>query len=159
MNGIRKLEVTYNDKAYTFHPHFHFLVDGGNGQALVDEWLKRHPKAVRWAQDCRPADKESLQELFKYTTKVIAVKKGNFTVYVKAVDTIMRALSGRRCFQPFGDIRKISEEVVDDLKGQVYEGIPVYDFMVWEWNECDWVNDYGETLTGYVSPEVDFFYR
>lgn len=159
MNGIRKLEVTYNSNTYTFHPHFHYLVDGGHGPALVSEWLKRHPKAKDVAQDCRPANKESLNELFKYTTKLIACKSGNFTVYVKAVDEIMRSLYGKRCFQPFGDIRKVNEEVVDDLQGQVYEGVPVYDFMNWEWNECDWVNDYGETLTGYVSPEVDFSYR
>lgn len=159
MNGIRKLEITYNATMSTYHPHFHFLVDGGHGQALIDEWLVRYPKANRQAQDCRPANRESLNELFKYTTKIIALKKQNFVVYVKAVDTIMTSLYGKRCFQPFGDIRKVKEEVVDELAGQVYDGVPVYEFMSWGWNECDWVNEYGETLTGYVSPDVDFIYQ
>lgn len=156
INGIRKTECTINLYKNNYHPHFHFVVDG-YGQEIVDAWLKRWPTAVRSAQDVRPANQESLNELFKYTTKIIGQKNGEYIVYTKALDTIMKALAKKRCFQPFGDIRKVSEEVEDDLQAQVYE-IEEYGLMHWEWKECDWVNKDKFTLTGYISPDVDFRY-
>ena len=157
-NGIRKIEVTYNQYTKTFHPHIHLLVDK-DGQCLVDEWLKRNPTSNRLAQDCRPADEGSLHELFKYATKVIGHKEENLIVYVKALDTIITSLFGLRTFQPFGDIQKVSEIVDDSLKKEIYKEIPVYDFMEWTWKECDWISKNKETLTGYISPEYDFSYR
>lgn len=156
INGIRKIEVTINNLMNTFHPHLHLIVDKC-GNELVDEWLKRIPEANRKAQDCKQADQDSLNELFKYTTKIIGHQKGEYIVYVKALDTIMQALQRKRCFQPFGDIRKVSEEVEDELQTQVYE-IQPYDHMVWVWEDCDWVNKDRSTLTGYISPDVDFTY-
>lgn len=157
-NGIRKIEVTYNQYTKTYHPHVHLLVDSP-GQCLVNEWLKRNPTANRIAQDCRRADEGSLHELFKYATKVIGHKEEKLIVYVKALDIIITSLFGLRSFQPFGDIRKVTEDVDDSLKKEIYENIPVYDFMNWTWNECDWVSENKETLTGYISPEYDFSYR
>ena len=156
INGIRKLEITYNQKNDTYHPHLHFVVDKA-GKHIIKDWLKRFPSANIKAQDCRAADQASLNELFKYTTKIIGHKAGEYIVYVKALDTIMKALSKLRCFQPFGNIRKVSEEVTDELKGQVYD-IPEYEFMEWTWEDCDWVNKFRDTLTGYISPDVDFSY-
>jgi len=156
INGIRKLEITYNNLKNTFHPHLHFVVDG-NGLEIIQAWLKRFPDALEIAQDCRLADQNSLNELFKYTTKIIGHKAGEYIVYTKALDTIMQALAKKRCFQPFGDVRKVSEEVEDDLEAQVYE-IKEYGLMEWEWSDCDWINKYRETLTGYISPDVDFSY-
>jgi hypothetical protein len=156
INGIRKTECTINLYQNNYHPHFHFVVDG-YGQEIVDAWLKRWPTALRKAQDVRPANQESLNELFKYTTKIIGQKDGEYIVYTKALDTIMKALAGKRCFQPFGDIRKVSEDVEDGLQAQVYE-IEEYGLMKLEWKECDWVNEDKHTLTGYISPDVDFRY-
>ena len=157
INGIRKIEITYNSNTNTYHPHLHLIVDKG-GQLIVDEWLKRYPKANRKAQDCRRADEASLNELFKYSTKIIGNKQGEYLIYASALDTIMLSLQNKRCFQPFGDIRKVSEDVDDDLDAQVYD-IPEYDFMVWNWEDCDWVNKSRETLTGYISPpDVVFQY-
>jgi plasmid rolling circle replication initiator protein Rep len=42
INGIRKLEVTYNNIEDTFHPHLHLVVDKA-GDELVNAWLKRIP--------------------------------------------------------------------------------------------------------------------
>lgn len=156
INGIRKLEVTYNYQTDTYHPHLHFVVDN-YAKELVDEWLLRVKTANRKAQDYRNADQNSLNELFKYTTKIIGHKKGEYIVYTKALDNIMQALQKKRCFQPFGDIRKVSEEVEDNLSVQVYD-IQEYSFMEWTWLDCDWVNSKKSTLTGYISPEVDFSY-
>jgi len=157
VNGIRKLEITYNNKQDTFHPHLHMIVDK-YGNEIVDLWLKRIPEANIQAQDCRLADKNSLNELFKYTTKIIGHKPGEYVVYVNALDTIMQALSKKRCFQPFGNIHKVKEDIVE-LEKQVYDNIPSYDFMVWKWDDCDWVNKNRNTLTGYISPDVDFSYK
>ena len=156
INGVRKLEVTYNQLKNTYHPHLHLIVDK-ESKSIVNSWLKRFPSANIKAQDERPADQASLNELFKYATKIIGNKQGEYIVYVKALDTIMKALSKLRCFQPFGNIRKVSEEVTDELKGQVYD-IQEYEFMEWTWEDCDWVNKFRDTLTGYISPDVDFSY-
>jgi len=156
INGVRKLEVTYNQREDTYHPHLHFVVDKA-GKELVAEWLKRIPTANRKGQDYRPADQNSLNELFKYTTKIIGHKPGEYIVYTKALDNIMQALRKKRCFQPFGDVKKVSEEITPELKVQVYD-IKPYDFMTWQWEDCDWVNSERETLTGYISPDVDFSY-
>jgi hypothetical protein len=156
INGVRKLEVTYNNKTDTYHPHLHFVVDT-SGEELVQEWLKRVPTANKKGQDCQIATQGSLNELFKYTTKIIGHKKGEYIVYTRALDNIMLSLQKKRCFQPFGDVRKVSEEVEDELKVQVYD-IQEYEFMEWVWDDCDWVNKHKSTLTGYISPDVDFCY-
>ena len=157
INGIRKLEVTYNNDEDTFHPHLHMIVDK-EGNQIIQEWLKRVSGANIKAQDCREADQESLNELFKYTTKIIGHAKGEYVVYTKALDVIMQALYKKRCFQPFGNIHKVVEDVDSELEGQVYN-IQPYSVMEWTWEDCDWVNMYRDTLTGYISPDVDFIYE
>lgn len=163
VNGIRKIEITYNHKADTYHPHFHLLVDKGYTE-IVDEWLKRFPESVRKAQDIREADQNSLQELFKYTTKIAVGKRYDklsrqhqIEVYSHALDTIFRAMHKKRAFQPFGKIKKVSEEVNEELTAQSYADMPKYDFVEWIWEDCDWYSEkLSNTLTGYVPPEVEF---
>jgi hypothetical protein len=153
INGVRKIEVTYNAKMNTYHPHIHLIVDG-NGEVIVNEWLKRNKDAKMIAQDVTSANQDSLNELFKYTTKILHNSKGNLKVYLKALDVIIISLRSKRCFQPFGNIRMIKEEINEELEAQVYDSIPEYDFMEWIWKECDWINEYKETLTGYISPDT-----
>lgn len=163
VNGIRKIEVTYNHQNDTYHPHIHLLVDSGYTE-IVDEWLSRFTDAVRWAQDITKADTNSVKEMFKYTTKIAVGKKyeklsksHKIEVYTHALDTIFRALRGRRVFQPFGNIRKVSEEVNEELTAQEYTDLPHYEFVEWIWNDCDWYSPkLGDTLTGYIPPEVEF---
>jgi hypothetical protein len=154
VNGIRKLEITYNTVTDTYHPHIHLLVDGGVGNLIVTEWLNRYGDARLEAQDVRNADRGALNEIFKYTTKIVTKSKNRIDVFIPALDSIMIALKGRRCFQPFGKIKKVEEDIsgIDSVE---YEDIQPYDFVEWIWDECDWTND-GKTLTGYVCPNVDF---
>ena len=106
------------------------------------------------AQDIRPMDENAMVELFKYASKIVDTKKGEAgIVHIHAVDVIMRALYKRRIIQPFGSIKKNVSEDVDELQSELYEGIPYYDFMTWEWEHCDWHNEYGELLTGYSPSE------
>jgi hypothetical protein len=154
VNGIRKLEITYNANANTYHPHIHILIDCNEGNLIVTEWLKRYPLAKISAQDVRDADKGSLNEIFKYTTKIVSKSKGKLEVYIPALDKILISLKGRRCFQPFGKIKKVDEEITD-LESEEYDNIQEYDFIEWIWKECDWING-SKTLTGYVSPDIKF---
>jgi hypothetical protein len=162
INGLRKLEITYNSITDTYHPHFHLLVEGYYGKQIVDDWLFRFPKANIKGQDYRDADQNSLNEIFKYSTKVLTNNhKGGFIVFAHAINTIMRVMYGKRSIQTFGSIRKVAEDV-DDVKSQEYDNIPEYDFMEWIWKDCDWVNSLKphtrQTLTGYISPETEFIF-
>jgi hypothetical protein len=167
VSGIRKLEITYNVSTDTYHPHLHLLVDKGVGSQIVDEWLKRMPEAKREGWDYKKkrmvplqvvqmADQESLSEIFKYTTKIIVTKRGQIDVYLKPLNRILECLYKRRCFQPFGIVKFVNEEV-DDLDSQVYTDLEDNGGGIteWIWNECDWVNG-KKTLTGYVPPEIEF---
>jgi hypothetical protein len=160
INGIRKIEVTYNSAKNTYHPHIHLLVDNGS-QLIVDQWLERNTEAKRIAQDIRQADEKSLPELFKYTTKIIGHKAGEIVVYATALDVILRALTKIRTYQPFGDIRKVSEDV-DNVNAQEYEDLPEMPIAKWQWEECDWVvkdkKRIKQTLTGYIPPDIQFHF-
>jgi hypothetical protein len=153
LNGIRKLEVTYNHVTNTYHPHIHVLVDSNVGDIIVTEWLKRYDSAKIQAQDVRNADKGALNEIFKYSTKIVTRGKNRLEVFIPALDNIMISLRGRRCFQPFGSIKKIEEDV-NGIEAIEYEEIEPYDFIEWIWQECDWVAE-NKTLTGYVSPDIE----
>jgi len=147
LKGIRKIECVpgkHND----FHPHFHLLVSGElAGRELINAWLKNYPDADKRGQDIRPADQNSLIELFKYSTKITAELKNN----PEALDTIFKALYKKRVFQPIGlkklsvseDIDGIQAQEIDDLKSAV-------DAWVWEQEVKDWLNSSGEFLTEYM---------
>lgn len=157
VSGIRKIEVTYNSIKDDYHPHLHILNDSNVGDIIIDEWLKRHPNANRIAQLSKPADKSSLNEIFKYTTKIVSRKKGSTLIYIPALDVIMQSLAGRRTFQPFGKIRRVEEDI-EELQSEEYKNLPDYDLIEWVWSDNDWINNYGENLTGYKPPtgDIDF---
>ena len=160
ISGIRKIEVTYNPKADTYHPHLHIMIDKAQGDELIKEWLQRYPKADRKGQDTRPVTKGSFNELFKYSTKVLVKgEKNSFNIYVNPLDCIMRALDKRRTFQTFGKIKKVSEDV-EELQAVEVEDIESSEVVkTWEYNEfsADWfsISD-GEALTGYEPPDIEF---
>ena len=147
--GIRKLECTYNPIRGDFHPHFHLLIQGeDNAKLLLNEWLKRFPKACIQGQDIRPADNSSVYELFKYFTKIIS----NKSVYIQPLDIIFQAMRNLRVYQPFG-IKMISDEI-EELQSEVYEDIIKCD-KIWTWFEQDWIDfETGEFLTGYVPDDI-----
>jgi hypothetical protein len=171
INGIRKVEITYNEKTNTYHPHIHLLVDNVP-ELVVKEWLKRNPTAKPIAQDIRSADSNSLNELFKYTTKIgiskTKAKNNSIDIQVQAIYTITKAMYKKRAFQPFGLIKKVSEDIEDtDLKKEQYPELKDYDCAFWTWQNNDWlcvsqyiVNNKGELirelLTNYQPPPITF---
>lgn len=163
LSGIRKIESTYNKERNDYHPHVHLLVNKGKGTEIVEEWLKRFPAANISAQDVRKADKDSLNELFKYTTKIYKRQKRNaITINAEALDAILQAFDGLRTFQPFGEIRKIEvSEDVDEIEVQEYDELPEIELdEVKEWIYCnqlnDWLDDNGNKLTNYKRPNIKF---
>lgn len=109
--AIRKLEVTVNPYRDDYHPHFHFIVRGEhNALLLLAEWQKAFNTATSAkAQDIRKADSKSIQELFKYSTKlaVSSTKKNKAdkrpqVIYADMLNVVYEALSGIRTLQPVG---------------------------------------------------------
>lgn len=149
--GIRKIETEYNSDVYskwykTYHPHFHCIIKGRDcAEMLHMEWLKRNKDfSAPEGQDIKQADSGSIIELFKYITKII----GKGELNVKALDVIFRAMYGRRTFQAYGGLKKVSEDI-DELDSQDYEFLTEQAAM-WQWLDYDWIQyDTGEILSGY----------
>lgn len=147
LKGIRKIECTYNEKHKDFHPHLHYLVESKlAADQLVEYWLKDYPDADKRGQDVRPADQNSLIELFKYSTKITAKAKDN----AEALDVIFKALYKKRVFQPIG-LKKVSvSEDVDEIQAQEVDALQSdVDFWYWQQEAKDWLNSSGELLTAY----------
>lgn len=145
--GLRKSECTARPMG-RYHFHYHIIVDGHQtADWILDEWLKRFPKANKKAQDIRLADEGSLKELFKYFTKV--TYKGQISDY-KSLDAIFRAMRGKRVFQPFGGLKKASEEITEALVKKLDKPNHI-EGNLFQWNDemTDWISEYGELLTNY----------
>lgn len=150
LKGVRKLECTYNYKRNDYHPHFHILISGKkNAEKILKQWLKHYPAANRKAQDIRPANNDSLMEIFKYFTKIIADNK---KIHIQPLDHIFFAMRGKRVYQPFG-IKKVISEEIEELQSEEITGIePKTTF--WKWLKQDWIDyETAELLTGYEPDE------
>lgn len=151
--GVRKMECTIRPDG-KYHYHFHLIIEGKeNTEWLIAQWLKRFPAADAQAQHYRNADKGSYIELFKYFTKLVT-KVGNKDRALsnfQRLDVIFRTLVGKRTYQPFGGLKKISEDIEEDLKSTTISDS--FQGKIWRWVKNDWVSEYGEMLTGYEPSE------
>ena len=117
---IRKLECTYNATENTYHPHFHFIVEGINhAKELLSAWCNRYPDHIVniKGQDIREATKPI--ELFKYFAKLTAKHESDtFSVigdkvvrneyhYPEALDLIFRTIENFRVIQTMGGIKMV----------------------------------------------------
>ena len=157
-SGIRKLEITYNAKTNTYHPHIHLLHDEKIGDLIIDEHLKRNTTSSILAQDTRPMGANDLVEVFKYATKFLIrdnENKNQLNIYSFALDEIMVALDGLRSFQPFGAIRAKNNEDDENIEPQlIAEIVENNDFDYFNWIEHDWFSmSTGEAKSNYKPPE------
>lgn len=155
--GLKKIEVTYNPqrKYQPYHPHFHLILDNEvSGVQLIEKWLQLNPMANSIAQDIRPADDNSIMELFKYFAKTaVKMPDGKIDINTVALDVIYTAMRGKRVYQPYG-IEKVSEDI-DDIHSTDVQDLAEND-TVWFWLENDWIDrNSGEVLTGY-EPNKEF---
>jgi hypothetical protein len=145
LNGIRKVETTYSEPRDDFHPHFHCIVDGKQeAELLKEQWLIKNPKALHYLQQVKPCTDPI--ELFKYFTKLLT-KDGQFLA--PQMDIAFKAMKGKRVFQPFGTVRKQTEDIklsdttLVDWKPEATE--------IWTFESSgkfsDWYNANGEALS------------
>lgn len=150
MKGIRKAECTVRPGGL-YHYHFHVIIDGKtNAEFLVKRWLEIVPGALPQSQDLRPANEGSFIELFKYFTKLVAKDKRTGVreiVNYQRLDIIFQALRGKRTFQPFGGMKAVSEDIVEE---ELEANILISADSIFKWITDDWVNlETGECLTGF----------
>lgn len=156
LEGLRKLECTYNPVRNDYHPHYHCIVHGfAAADFILREWLQRFPSASASAQDIRKGDTNSAMELFKYFTKLISGKsktKKNRSIHPASLDVIFRAIKGKQIFRAFGvTIPKLDEDLPDEEVDSLLETVDSSMLYSWEQEFGDWISEEtGESLTGYV---------
>jgi plasmid rolling circle replication initiator protein Rep len=187
ISGIRKIEVTYNAKTNTYHPHIHLLHNEDIGDIIIDEWLIRNPTAKKQGWDRKkkimvdiqvsiPVTKKDdndikyLNELFKYASKFIIKddkERGILNVHVTALDNILKSLHKKRVIQSFGEIRKLKInddiEEIEELVSQEIEDIEEEIYKEWNWAYdgivYDWLDNCSKRLTDYEPPDIEFTYH
>jgi hypothetical protein len=154
IKGIRKSECTIRPNGH-YHYHFHIILDGkDNAEWLVKEWLRLCPDSDPLAQDLRPADNGSFKELFKYFTKLTVKSGSNMVLFpYSRMDIIFTVMYQKKVFQSFGGLKMLSEDI-EDINAQDYTFLEDCE-KVWKWYESDWIDEWGECLTGY-SPNESF---
>jgi hypothetical protein len=156
IKGIEKLECTWNRHDNTYHPHFHYIIEGADAAyELIYQWLMRVP-ANPEAQDIQPCRKNSEKEIFKYFTKIVTKIGRDFRIYLRPLDTIFVSMKGFKVFSTMGLKKEISEEI-DDLQSEIVEITP--DKRVFTWIKQDWheITEDGEVLrglSGYIASEA-----
>ena len=113
LQGIRKIEITYNHNTDSYHPHFHFIQDNLHATELMqDLWLQQFSNASIKGQDIRSidmSDENSFIELFKYATKETTKDGKQYTGDV--LHTIYEAIKGKRIYQTYGTIKKVKAPI------------------------------------------------
>jgi hypothetical protein len=160
--AIRKLECTSRPGGL-YHPHFHFVVQGREQAELLRSlWLKRYPMlATVDAQNVVPCNEGTLVELFKYFTKLTTkTADGKRIIPVVELDTIFRAMRGKRVWQPMGF--KLPKEVEEAIETEAIEVDAsdavkrIEEVVHWQWSQqvADWVDyETGECLSEYEPGE------
>ena len=101
--GLRKLEITYNDRENTYHPHYHLIISGQyEAENLVESWLDYNETASYKAQNIKKADESALKELFKYFTKLKSNNSYSEKITISALNHIINSIVKVRIFQPIG---------------------------------------------------------
>lgn len=174
LRGIRKLECTFNGATNQYHPHFHIVVNSeANANFILERWIELDP-ANRYgaAQDSRPADEQSLKELFKYFTKLTTNSSKDPNITIPAINHIFETIKGKRVFQSFGfvkpkpyvpdinspefdqtmkEVKEIREHLREFEKQLPYEKPTAY---FWDPIISNWVNDSdADILTPYQPTE------
>lgn len=166
LNGIRNIEITYNEVGKWYHSHLHIVVDGkAQADFIVAQWIAINAKlgvvAQPYCQKVLQVDKSREMpfiELFKYVSKIGGKNKQGkrelFPYTPQVYDTIFQSLYKKRTLQPFGNVHKVIDEIPEvELTSELYD---LAEEVYCMWYGHDWVNkETGELLTGYEpSPEI-----
>lgn len=160
--GVRSLECNFNPTKKTYNPHFHIITkDKYTAEVLLEEWLKLWtPKFTnRKGQNIQKINdlEKGLIEIIKYGSKIFTepdLKKrdketSTTQIFIKALDTILNAMKGKRIFDRFGfNLPKKNNKVKNTEK-------LLLDYSEWEYDikSSDWLNvSTGDFLSGYSTP-------
>jgi hypothetical protein len=152
IRGLRKIECTVSKRYGNYHPHFHMIIEGKEiAQDFHNAWLKRYPKATKKGQHIEKAKEGTIQELFKYFTKLVTDEK---TFEPKKMDIIFRAMKHKRVFQAYGLKKEVSEEIEEIQKQKAIHLGNQIEIYKWDKSAMDWVSSEGVCVAGYTaSPE------
>lgn len=151
-SGMRKLECTYNSVYDDYHPHYHVICDSQrSAERIRDAWLAQWPPelAAPAAQNMKPADRNTIFELFKYFAKSISRKEGDTRIYPEAMDTMFRGMGGRRIIQDF-NMAQYKTVFGADAETEKPEGAEFASWFYFDEKIGDWfnANDRGDRIVG-----------
>lgn len=166
LRGLKSMEVTVRPDDY-YHIHFHFIIEGlKEAEWVKSQWLRHFPDAMPYLQVIKPlTTREGLLEVFKYGTKFSSKEKklvnGKIIEVYKTVEphrlnTVIEALYKKPLIAPFGGIRKVKDEDVNEIVESVsMEDLASADNRTWEWAyESDWyAHDTGEKFSDFEPSE------
>ena len=150
VRAVRVIEVTAKSVSDT-HPHFHAAVPSGAvGDAIVESWLHRYPKASAKAQDVLSWDTD-LRELFKYVTKMTSADMSP-----KLLDGILQAMWGKHLVRPYGfrlERDPTDDSVFDELVPVNVEWKRYGEHVVWIWHDA--LANWMDPVTGELLVDTD----
>ncbi|OAD92658.1 hypothetical protein A7A78_01755 [Aequorivita soesokkakensis] len=160
--GVKSLESNFNPVKNTYNPHFHIITkEKWMAEVILEEWLSRSKKGytLRWSQNLQPVRnlETGLIEIIKYGSKIFTEpdlkKKAKETdtaqIYLKALDTILSAMKGKRIFDRFGF------NAPKNIKPKYTPAKLLSNYREWEYDaeSSDWIDNItGEVLTDYKMP-------
>lgn len=159
---MKSLECNFNPSKKWYNPHFHLIVkEKWMADVIVDEWLKRSKPnyTLKWCQNIQKVTdlEKGLIEIIKYGSKIFTepdlkkkVKETDTAqIYLKALDTILTSIKGKRIFDRFGfNLPKTAETVRPQVKL-----LRAYNEWEYSLTTADWENvKTGECLSNYKLP-------
>jgi hypothetical protein len=164
VQGLWKIETTFNLIMSNYHPHNMWVVDGEViANEIKDIWCELNPTANPKAQEVVPITKtkESLEEVIKYTIKPTIDQEGDQVKRypINSLDIMYTAITGLRTLQPLGNFGRGGK---DTEKEVIETTAKTYSFLenkegVWDWDykDKDWTHNLlNEKLCQWTEPEL-----
>lgn len=114
---VRKLEITYNKKENTYHPHFHVIIAVNKSYFKNKDYLSKKKFLELWKEckrdntitqvDVRKidiSDRKTISEIAKY-----GAKDSDYTVSQEVFDVFYKSLKGKKLITYNGMFKKILE--------------------------------------------------
>jgi len=158
LEGMRKIEVTYNENTNTYHPHFHLIQSNLiHAEKLTELWLNYFGNSKSIAQNITAIDtknENSFIELFKYATKETTKEGKQYSGIV--LDTIYSSLEGIRIYQTYGSIKKQKQPIEEKIEKVEFSWLnPKQEIWVFEQRLKTWTNAYHDKLVNTLEYEYN----
>lgn len=113
--ALAVLEVTFNERAKTWHPHLNIVFDGPYMEkSELNEVWRRSTQGHGCITWIKRADRRTVFELLKYITKL-----ADFVHIPEAVEHFLSATRGKRFIRTYGSLYRL--KVDDEVDGQKEE--------------------------------------